>query len=169
MSDSADLSRVIALAHKAAEVVQKAHYARAAEKFRLAAEEAEKALLLPDCLVTYSLRLRQLNALLRHATSPATPADADHALRDACLRLLPSVMAVLDRRKAAGTLLPGSCRRSRKRITWLQSGKPHYLLATRRLWLQRRRAAELAPYVWRRDIRLRRLLRGFHAEEFAFF
>jgi hypothetical protein len=110
MSDTADLSRVLALTYKAYELVRIGHYARAAEKYRLAAEEAEKALPDPDCLVTCSLRQEQLHALLRHATSSvARPADAD-ALREACLRLLPSAMAVLERRKAAGTLLPGSCR-----------------------------------------------------------
>ena len=89
----------------------KGHYARAAEKFSRAAEEAQKTLLVPDCLVTYTLRYEQLNALLSHATAPTVdPADVDDALREACLRLLPSVMAVLERRKAAGTLLPGSCR-----------------------------------------------------------
>ena len=111
MSDTADLSRVLALAHKGTELTQKGHDARAAEKYRLAAEEAEKALPVPDCLVACELRHEQLHSLLHHATaSPETPADADDALREACLRLLPSVMAVLNRRKAAGTLLPGSCR-----------------------------------------------------------
>jgi hypothetical protein len=111
MSDSADLSRVIALSTKGRELSLKAHDARAAEKFGRAAEEAEKALPVPDCLVMCWLREEQLDSLQRHAiASAATPADANDALREAFLRLLPSVMAVLDRRKAAGTLLPGSCR-----------------------------------------------------------
>ena len=89
----------------------KGHDARAAEKFKLAAEEAEKALRSPDCLVSCALREQQLESLLSHATASAVkPDDADDALREACLRLLPTVMAVLDRRKAVGTLLPGSCR-----------------------------------------------------------
>jgi len=82
---------------------------RAAEKYSRAVEEAEKTLF-PDCLVTCLLRHEHLDCLLCHATSPTALADADDALREACLLLLPSVMAVLDRRKAAGTLLPGSCR-----------------------------------------------------------
>jgi hypothetical protein len=111
MPDSADLSRVTALAHKGVELTLKGHDARAAEKLRLAAEEAEQVLPDPDGLVMCVLRVQQLEALLGHATaSAAEPADADDALREACLRLLPSVMAVLERRKAAGTLLPGSCR-----------------------------------------------------------
>jgi hypothetical protein len=112
MSETVDLSRVLALANKGHELLMgKGHYARAAEKFRLATEEAEKALPGPDSLVTCLLRHDQLAALMRHATSSAArPADADDAVREAGLRLLPSVMAALDRRKAAGTLLPGSCR-----------------------------------------------------------
>ena len=111
MSDTADLSRVMALTLKGYELGKKGHNARAAEKYRLAAEEVEKALPEPDCLVTCALRNEQLEALLRHATnSAAPPADADDALREAFLRLQPSVTAVLNRRKAAGTLLPGSCR-----------------------------------------------------------
>jgi len=109
MPDSADLSRVLALSNKGNELERKGHDARAAEKFSRAAEEAEQACPHPDSLVTCALRIEQLNSLLRHASSPAAPADADDALREACLRLLPSVLAVVERRKAAGTLLPGSC------------------------------------------------------------
>ena len=110
MSYSADLSRVIALSHKGTELKMKGHNARAAEKFSRAAEEAEKALPDPDSLVTTALRQEQLEALLRYATSPtATPGDANDALREACLRLMPSVRGVLERRKAAGTLLQGCC------------------------------------------------------------
>ena len=111
MPDTADLSRVLALARKGRELTMTGHSARAAEKFRLAVEEAEKALPVPDCLILCALRYERADSLLRHATASATrPADADDALREACLRLLPSVMAVPERRKAAGTLLPGSCR-----------------------------------------------------------
>ncbi len=105
------MTRVIALAHKGEELSMKGHDARASEKYRLAAEEAETALPGPDSLVSCSLREQQLEALLSHATaSVVEPADADDALREALLCLLPSVMAVLERRKAAGTLLPGTCR-----------------------------------------------------------
>jgi hypothetical protein len=112
MADAADLSRVIALTHKGNELGMKGHHARAAEKFSRAAEEAEKALLFPDSLVTCALRHEQLHALLSYAIMLDTvpPADVEKALREACLRLLPPVMAVLERRRAAGTLLAGSCR-----------------------------------------------------------
>ena len=111
MSDTPDLSRVIALSHKGNDLARKGHDARAAENFSRAAEEAEKTILSPDCLVLCMLRQEQIEALLRHATRPAAkPADADDAVREAVLRLQPSVMAVLERRMAAGTLLPGSCR-----------------------------------------------------------
>jgi len=105
-----DWSRILALTHKGFELTRKGHDARAAEKYDSAAEEVEKTLRVPDCLVACALREGQLDALLRHATTPPQPADTFDALREACLRLLPSVMAVLERRKASGTLLPGSCR-----------------------------------------------------------
>jgi hypothetical protein len=147
MSDSADLSSVIALAHKGHELTLKGHDARAAEKFRLAAEEAEKTLPFPDCLVTCSLRHEQLDSLLYHATSSVvTPADADDALQEACLRLLPPVMAVLERRRAVGTLLPGSCRPVE--VSYQVAIKCHLLERHGRTQASAAwQAAELAPYV----------------------
>ena len=141
------MSSVLALSLKGRELTMKGHHARAAEKYRLAAEEAEKALLSPDSLVTYALRYHQLDALVYHAKiSAVKPADADDALRKAFLSLLPSVLAVLERRKAAGTLLPGSCR----------PVEEAYHLATKRRGLElqgctQARAAEnaavIAPFV----------------------
>ena len=125
MSQSADFSRVIALSQKGAELVLKGHNARAAEKFRAAAEEAEKVLLAPDCLVVSALRHEQLDALLGHATASVQPADADDALREVWSRLLPSVMEVLQRRKAAGTLLVGACRAVE--VSWALAEKRHNL------------------------------------------
>ena len=146
MSDAADSSRLTALAHKGFELVLKGHNARAVEKFRLAAEEAEKALS-PDCLVSCALRFQQLQALICHATaSAARPADADDALREVFLRLQPSMMAVLDRRKAAGTLLPGSCRPAEEAYEMDASRHNMELQgATRALAVKR--SALLAPFV----------------------
>ena len=109
MPDTADLSRVLALAHKGYELVRKGHDARAAEKLSRAAEEAEKELLRADSLVTCALRIQQLEALWHGAASLVTPGDVNGVLHKVFLGLL-SVMATLERRKAAGTLLPGSCR-----------------------------------------------------------
>ena len=110
MPDTADLMRVVALSVKGYELKQKGHFARSVEKFSCAAEEADKVLPGPDSLVTCALRHDHLDALIAFAVSTTVPADADDALRMSCLRLLPPVIAVLERRKAAGTLLPGSCR-----------------------------------------------------------
>jgi hypothetical protein len=147
MSNNVDLSRVTALSHKGCDLVLKGHNARAAEKFSRAADEAEKTLLFPDSLVTCSLRVHQLDALLGHATSSAAkPADANDVLREACLHLLPSVMAVLERRKAAGTLLPGSCRPVEE--TFQVAVKRHNLEFQG--WTRAsaaREAAQLAPYM----------------------
>ncbi len=141
------MSRILALAHKGHELGQKAHYARAAEKYSRAAEEAEKALPVPDCLVACALRVLQLDTLLSHATaSAAEPADAHDALREACLRLLPSAVAVLERRKAAGTLLPGSCRPEEE--AYQRAVKRHKMeLAGYTQAYATMEAAELAPLV----------------------
>ena len=147
MPDTADLSRVTALSHKGHELAAKGHYARAAEKYKLAAEEAAKALPVPDCLVLCTLRFKQLHALLRHATdSAATPADAHDVLREACLRLLPSVMAVLDRRKAAGTLLPGCCLPAEE-VYHTASARYALTLQGLKQAVVAQQAAVLAPYL----------------------
>jgi hypothetical protein len=147
MPDTADLSRVTPLAYKGFELALKGHFARAAEKFSRAAEEAERTLRFPDSLVTCALRFDQLDSLLRHATaSAAEPADADDVLHDAFLRLLPSVMAVLDRRKAAGTLLPGSCRPEEE--IYQNAAKRYDLeLESRTRATAAEYAAVLAPYL----------------------
>ena len=112
MAESADLSRVLALTNKGDELMLKGHYARAAEKFALALEEAERVLpASPDCLIMAALRQYQVEALLGHATAwVARPEDANDALRKALFHLLPAVVDVIQRRKAAGTLLAGTCR-----------------------------------------------------------
>jgi hypothetical protein len=164
--DTADLSSVIALSNKGNELVMKGHNARAAEKFRLAADEAEKALRFPDCLVTCALRFQQLDSLVSHAMlSVVKPADADDALREALLRLLPSAVAVLERRKAAGTLLPGRCRPVEE--TYHMAEKLHAMEiqgSTRASFAET--AAELRrPLRGRRNIRARRRVCGVHGSQ----
>ena len=116
MSGSADLSRVNALSQKGTDLVFKGHNARAAESYARAAAEAQNSLHGgADCLVTCALRHEQLEALLSHATvSAATPADADAVLREVWCTLLPAVMATLQARMAARTLLQGACSASEK-------------------------------------------------------
>jgi hypothetical protein len=147
MSADAALSHVSALSQKGAELLLKGHHARAAEKFRTAAAAARDALRAPDCLVVATLRVDELDATLCHATSAqAQRVDKDAALREACLRLLPAVAAVLQRRRAAGTLLAGACHAheeawgaAEKRLSLARQGMPQAQAA--------RRAALLAPLV----------------------
>ena len=124
-ADCADLSRVIALTNKGTELALKGHHARAAAKLALAAEEAERVL--PgsqDCLITAALRAEQIDTLLSYSTaSAAKPADANDVLRKACFHLLPAVVDVLERRKAAGTLLPGTCRSVE--VAWFKAERRH--------------------------------------------
>ena len=148
MSDTADLSHMTSLAAKGRELALKGHYVRAAEKYSNAAEEAEKTLLLPDCLVLCSLLQGQIDALLGHATaSPVTPADADDALREACLRLLPYVKAAVERRQAAGTLLPGSCRPVEEAFATIVKRQDLELNKRCTQAWARKQGALLAPYV----------------------
>ena len=125
MAESADLSRVIALAKKAGELSVKGHYARAAEKYALAVEEAERLLpASPDCLITAALRHSQVSALMNYAIASVTkPADANDALKKGCLCLLPTATDMLQRRKAAGTLLPGTCRAVE--VAWFRAAARH--------------------------------------------
>ena len=128
MAGSAELSRVTALSTKGYELLFKGHFVRAAEKFACAAEAAE--CLVPgtvDCIITAALRRNQVHSLINYAVLPAEkPADANDVLRKAYFDLLPAVMDVMQRRKAAGTLLPGTCRPVE--VAWHTATTRHRLL-----------------------------------------
>jgi hypothetical protein len=66
MPDTVDLSRVIPLANKGGELLMKGHFARAAEKFSRAAEEAEKAL--PDLTAWSCVRCATTSSMRCYAT-----------------------------------------------------------------------------------------------------
>ena len=134
MAESVDLSRVIALTNKGMALSMKGREARAAEKFALAAEEAERVLCgSPDCIVIAALRNMQAEALLSHSNEPtALPADSNNAWRKAC-DLLPTVMEMLQRRKAAGTLLPGACQAVE--VAWFTAETRHNLMLHGHSWL----------------------------------
>ena len=148
MAESA-LSRVIALTNKGTELGLRGHHARAAEKFSLAAEEAERGPSAggPDCLITAALRTDQIDALLGYSTaSAAKPTDANDVLRKACFHLLPAVEDVLQRRKAAGTLLPGTCRSDE--VAWFKAERRHCrLLQGMSLTEVEEGSTRIAPYV----------------------
>jgi hypothetical protein len=89
----------------------KGRFARAAEKLGGAADEAAKELAVEDCLVVAFLRAVQAGVLLCHTLAPTvTVAEVDEARQTVKAVLLPQLVSTVTRRKAAGTLLPGSCR-----------------------------------------------------------
>jgi hypothetical protein len=105
-----DVSRVVALTNKAVTLKSKAHWARAAEKFAEAVAAAQ-ALHQPDCLIAAHLQASRAEALAGHAKTAGVPeARQVELMHSALLELLPAAMASLERRLAAGTLLPGACR-----------------------------------------------------------
>ena len=89
----------------------KGRYARAAEKFGDAAAAAAQELAAEDCLVVALLRAAQADALICHGSVPSlAAAERGESLQTVLSVLLPQLVSTLTRRKAAGTLLPGSCR-----------------------------------------------------------
>jgi hypothetical protein len=103
-----DVSAVVALANKAMTLREKGSYARAAELFARAAAAAQ-ALGARDCLVVAALQLMQADCWLQQSKSRlVAPADVA-SMRDVAFALLPVAKATLLRRKAAGTLLCGTC------------------------------------------------------------
>ena len=148
MAEGADLSRVIALTNKGAELALKSHYARSAEKYALALEEAEGLLSgSPDCIIAAALRQEQIHSLLNYAcASAAKPADANDVLKKACFCLLPAATDVMQRRKAAGTLLPGTCRAVE--VAWSRARTRHALVILGKSHADAEvRSAHGAPYV----------------------
>jgi hypothetical protein len=109
VGDDDALASVTALSRKAAVLSRTGHFARAAEKYAAAATAAQ-SLAQPDCLIVAYLQLEETTALYLHARECQTLADAAAAFERVYCILLPSMMAPLQRRKAAGTLLPGACR-----------------------------------------------------------
>jgi hypothetical protein len=105
-----DVSRVVALTNKAATLECRGHCARTAETYAEAVAAAQ-ALHQPDCLVVANLHAAHASALLGHPDTAGVPeARRVELRRSAFLELLPAAMATLERRMAAGTLLPGACR-----------------------------------------------------------
>ena len=90
------------------------HFAPAASKFAAAIEAARAlgpAAGEGDCLVVASLQLYQADALAALTNIRSLPTlEREEALRQAFFTLLPAARQTLLRRKAAGTLLGGTCR-----------------------------------------------------------
>ena len=104
------LARVEAFAGKADELARKGHLLRAAENFGRAAEAARA--LGADNLVALYMLMRQGNMLIAFATA-RDAANANPCIlaahRAESIALLSCVLATLERRRAAGTLLEGKC------------------------------------------------------------
>jgi hypothetical protein len=106
--DEDAMTSVMALSRKAEVLGKSGHFARAAEKCAAAAAAAQ-SLQQPDSLIVAHLQLDEACKLQAHASACKAPADVAAALERIYFVLLPSMVAALQRRKAAVTLLPGAC------------------------------------------------------------
>jgi hypothetical protein len=105
------VSASLGLYQAARKLTGKGRYAGAAEKYGAAAAAAVQELAAEDCLVVALLRAEQAQVLISHSFAPGlTVAEIDQAPQTVSSVLLPQLVTTLMRRKAAGTLLPGSCR-----------------------------------------------------------
>ena len=108
--DAAALEEVLELAARARELEERGQFGRAADKLSAAAAVAERDAP-PDCLIAPSRRLELLKALSAHAQSASVPLEEGMAVEKRVLdEELPLLVALLERRRAQGTLLPGACR-----------------------------------------------------------
>ena len=113
---AASLAAVNTLSAKAFELAGKGHYARAIEKQRAAVAAAQALGNTPDCLITAMLHIYGVQYVngsvpVRFRLSPHLYCgDADtYGIRRAT-QILFDVIAMLNRRLLAGTLMPGTCR-----------------------------------------------------------
>ena len=91
--------------------MRKGHFARALEKQQAAIAAAKALGNSPDCLITAALQLEEVRCSLLYAQllkRQIPRSDADAGCSPA-IDLLFITMEALGCRKAAGTLLPGSC------------------------------------------------------------
>jgi len=106
------IARVQAFYRKALELSDKGHLLRAANYYGRAAEAARD--LGPDNLVTVEMQQSQAAMLRNYVGSVADPNTSNPlyviaAYRAECISLLSAVVAALERRRVAGTLLEGKC------------------------------------------------------------
>jgi len=112
MSSEGDLARVRTFFRKANELEEKGHLVRAAENYTRAAEAARA--LGPDNLVVVEMQRSHASVLLTYAANVVSSEAAVDpgilaAQRADCVALLSAVVAALERRRVAGTLLEGKC------------------------------------------------------------
>lgn len=108
---SEDVSRVSAFRKKASELDKKGHLLRAAEILGRGAEAART--LGPDNFVMADMLQYQATTLEHYIGTMVATGCVDRgalaAHRAECVALLSTVVAALDRRRVAGTLLEGKC------------------------------------------------------------
>ena len=115
-----DVSGSLALYQTAAGLKAKGRYAGAAQKFGDAAAAAAQELAAKDCLVVAFLRASRAQNLHCHSLASTLPAaEVDEARETIKSVLLPPCVSTLTRRKAAGTLLPGSLRAAE--VAWFRA------------------------------------------------
>ncbi len=115
-----DFSAAAALYHKATELFERGHSARAAAKFGQALEAA-LAQRCPDCLLVAQVQLQHAAAAVNALCRETVSVEEYKARRGAALTEVLAAGATLQRRYAAGTLLGTSI--TAAELTWHQ----HYL------------------------------------------
>ena len=109
---SSEITHIRSFYTKAEELQEKGHLLRAAEKYGAAADAARALDPGPDNVVAADLQLCQAAVLINYI-AVAIDAGAELAstagLRADCVALVSAAVAVLERRRVAGTLLEGKC------------------------------------------------------------
>ena len=142
---SRDLSRVVALSCKASELQDKDHYARAVEKYS-AAIVAAQDLAQEDCLVVTNLQLFHQISLRQYAETPGVAAEEACAAKEQESQSLLAAMATLERRREAGTLLPGACRKWPEE-EWYGHVQQHRVALNKQPAFTPEELAQLVPFV----------------------
>ena len=106
---SRDLSRVLELTQKVAEMHRKEHHARGMEKCAAAIAAAQE-LAQEDCLVVVHLQILHISALTEHGHTPGLSAEDYSKVTAQSLEVVLAAIEALERRMAAGTLEAGTCR-----------------------------------------------------------
>jgi hypothetical protein len=121
-SSAPDVSAVVALCNKQYDLGIAGHTARAAEYCARALEAAE-ALGAPDCLIEATLQLSNAATILRNPAAMIAEGPEPAARKTTAVEHFVLATATLQRRRAAGTLMPGSC--SAAEVTWRRQRLEH--------------------------------------------
>jgi hypothetical protein len=108
-----EMAALLELCVKAEALGERSQHATAAEKYAATVAACLRAQQpgVEECLVLANLRAQQTNSLWLLCRRPGLPAaEAAAAQTSIFFTLLPAVMATLERRRVADTLLPGKCR-----------------------------------------------------------